>query len=116
MKTFCAQAGCTGIAVDARYCPTHLKNNDEVTAAKVRRSSSTGGWYSLRIWRDRLRPMKLRRNPVCQDCNREVATEVHHLKKFSAGQPGAWTLFVDIDNNTISLCKACHSARTMKGE
>jgi hypothetical protein len=113
VNRFCSEPGCTKLAVNSRWCTDHENNNRVIRAAKAKREQPTEKWYSLRIWRDRLRPMKLRHDPLCQDCGRAVATQVHHIRgEWKNGGPGAWSMFVDFENMQ-SLCASCHSKITM---
>lgn len=76
------------------------------------RGSSTSRGYDA-AWR-RVRVAYLAENPLCADCfphRLTPATEVHHVAKV-ADRPD---LRLDFDN-LKALCKACHSARTAKGE
>lgn len=66
-------------------------------------------FYDTRAWRDRIRPAKLRRNPLCEDCLEqqltEAATEVDHVDGDSAN---------NLPENLRSLCKTCHSKKTAR--
>jgi len=50
-------------------------------------------------------------HPVCEDCKRALATDVHHPIKV-ADRPD---LKLD-PNNMMALCHECHAKRTAKGE
>lgn len=70
-------------------------------------------YWSVR-WR-RLRMAHLAEHPLCVDCQGQgrttPATEVHHVTKRRV-DPNA-----ELDrDNLMSLCKACHSVRTARGE
>lgn len=56
-------------------------------------------------WRN-LRGMYLRRNPVCQDCAKVAAKEVHHI----IGVAEHPELCFETEN-LRSLCKVCHDKR-----
>lgn len=77
------------------------------------RSGRWRRWYSLEIWVKRLRPMQLAKEPLCRECAAKdvvtAATEVDHVKPHR----GDWSMFVDSDNHQ-SLCKPCHSSKTMR--
>lgn len=64
-------------------------------------------WYNRRIWRDRLQPMVLRRDPICVLCNRAVSRIADHIVPFK----GIWELFVDL-TNLRGVCKECHDKKT----
>jgi len=103
---FCSQPGCTFIATNSRFCPGHQENNYQT-------ARNRHPWYNRRIWRDRIRPMKLRMNPMCEDCNIKPATDVHHIDE-SWKETEDWSLFLSLEN-LMSLCHECHSKRTMQG-
>ena len=59
----------------------------------------------------RFRLVVLRECPLCQDCSREAANEVHHIRGL-ANYPDDLC-----DGEQVSaLCKSCHSIRTGRGE
>lgn len=66
--------------------------------------------YHSSRWVYRIRPAKLRRDPLCQCCKAAgrvtAATEVDHLVPLSQGGD-AWA-----QSNLCSLCKPCHSRKT----
>ena len=61
------------------------------------------------------RALKLSASPLCEDCEERGivtgATEVHHVIKISV-RPD---LRLD-QSNLMSLCRPCHSTRTIRGE
>lgn len=84
---------------------THVAPRDDAQRERIRTV------YSTRRWRDRVRPDKLRRDPMCQMCAVTglvtVATEVDHRIAISLGGD-AWD-----ESNLCSLCLPCHSAKSM---
>ena len=64
-------------------------------------------WYSRRLWRDKLRPACIRRDPVCVLCQRSYSTIADHR----IPHRGDWNLFNDLDN-LQGLCKECHDRKT----
>jgi 5-methylcytosine-specific restriction protein A len=66
------------------------------------------------VWR-RLRSIVLANNPLCADCKAQgyttLANEVHHVVKVQDDPSRR----LDV-SNLMPLCKACHSARTARGE
>jgi 5-methylcytosine-specific restriction endonuclease McrA len=71
-------------------------------------------FYDRRIWRDRIRPDQLLREPLCRQCLAQgrivVATEVDHITPISAGGSEI------ADTNLQSLCLVCHSRKTRKDQ
>lgn len=83
----CGRHGCAELTEDA-YCPAHVPPR-----VQGRR------WV-------RLRAAKLREDPVCEICGREVAAEVDHIKEIQdGGHPLDW-------DNLQSLCTRCHRDKT----
>lgn len=65
-------------------------------------------FYASRKWR-KLRRVKIANNPICEECEKAYATEVHHISPLDR----------DYDNrlnydNLQALCKPCHSIETRK--
>jgi 5-methylcytosine-specific restriction enzyme A len=79
----------------------------EPGSSSADQQSGRGRFYDLRVWRDEIRPQKLRRDPLCEAClERDVtepATEVDHID----GNPRN-----NLPENHRSLCKPCHSTKT----
>lgn len=65
-------------------------------------------FYDRRIWRDRIRVRKLRRDPLCEPCSERrlvvVATQVDHRDGDTSNNS---------DENLISTCAPCHSRKTV---
>ena len=85
--------------VDGGRCPAHR--------VVYERKPQSSRKYNLRVWRDVIRPRKLRANPVCEKCSTPerpvVATEVDHMDGDNTN---------DATRNLRSLCKRCHSRKT----
>lgn len=103
----CAHIGCSELTRSI-YCSRHQPKDTQ------RRSSDAAAWhrwYSLPIFRDRLRPEQLLREPFCRECakrgERVRATDVDHV----IPHRGVWRLFAD-PGNLQSLCHSCHSRKT----
>lgn len=64
-------------------------------------------FYDTRRWRGEIRPAKLERNPLCEDCEVlnlvVVATDVDHIDGDTSN---------NADENLRSLCHPCHSSKT----
>lgn len=64
--------------------------------------------YNSKRWQ-MTRRAKLDRTPICERCNNELATEVHHRTAIADG--GAEYAMENLE----ALCKSCHSRET-RGE
>lgn len=96
----CNYPGCPKLTF-GRYCPEHEKLVNK-KYEKTRETAVKRG-YNTR-WR-KLRKMVLNEKPICEECERVPATEVHHLNGDSR------------DNrmeNLQPLCKSCHSKTGVK--
>ncbi len=98
----CRKPGCRNLATDAGgYCPEHKHLADEALALrrsaqdKVRGNAAKRGYGAH--WQ-RVRQLKLRRDPLCAICAR-VAEVVHHRD----GNPRN-----NASGNLMSLCRECH--------
>ena len=99
----CSAPGCNTLVLRGR-CEKH----------KIVRTSTTKHQklYSNARWR-KLRLMQVRRYPLCVGCLEHgittTATEVDHIQPHE----GNLRLMYDV-NNLQSMCKPCHSRKTMK--
>jgi 5-methylcytosine-specific restriction protein A len=115
----CKHCGCTALTRDkSGYCEAHKAEADERKreawrASDQHRGSARERGYTKQ-W-EKVRAMKLSRDPLCEDCEREgryiPAKEVHHIIKVSV-RPDL-RLVMD---NLMSLCTHHHSIRTRRGE
>jgi 5-methylcytosine-specific restriction protein A len=115
----CKHCGCTELTRDqCGYCETHKADADQrkreaYTEADRYRGSARSRGYDKR-W-EKVRALKLRRDPLCEDCKSEgryiPAKEVHHIIKVS-DRPDL-RLVLD---NLMSLCTRHHAIRTRRGE
>jgi hypothetical protein len=107
---FCHITGCPGIARTGVFCEAHKS-----PTARTERARSDP-WYGRKEWRGRwgIRRFKLKRNPICEVCNVNHATQVHHLRD-EWRVTRDWFLFMGGYNMEYlqSLCAKCHSAITM---
>ena len=107
-KRPCAAPGCAALVKSGR-CETHTRVFQR--AQKKAYTPPWGKWYAMPIWKKRLRPGQLARQPVCEMCAAHsiitAASVVDHVKPHR----GNWDLFVDA-GNLQSLCPSCHSRKT----
>ena len=96
----CTFPGCPNLCCGPR-CHEHAYDDKRPSASKR--------GYDRR-W-ERFRQMKLRREPMCEECRRQgrdtPATDVDHIVSLARG--GRHTI-----ENTQSLCHSCHSQKTVK--
>lgn len=104
-KSVCTYPGCRCI-VDRGRCQRHAKEN------RSHRNGKSDPFYSSHSWR-KLRALKISADPCCEDCAKrglvKAADEVHHVVARSVDA----SIAMDIDN-LMSLCKTCHSRRTVR--
>ena len=77
-------------------------NRTETPSRELRRKA-----YNSQAWRD-LRLTYIMAHPMCEDCKRKPAVDIHHIKSFVVNNEIDWGLLLD-DNNLKALCKECHS-------
>lgn len=65
--------------------------------------------YGSKRW-ELLRRKKLNLNPICEQCDRVLASEVHHRVDIQQGGD-VWAMA-----NLESLCKPCHSRTTRRAQ
>lgn len=89
------------------FCPKHLALTRRLYDEE-QRPADLHHFYCSRQWQE-LRDMKLARNPVCEDCQRELAAHVHHVQPVREHPELALAL-----DNLKSLCARCHNRTTAK--
>ena len=97
----CAVPGCPNLASHGGRCAQHKTQRERGTAHERGYSVE---WQRFREW-------FLRCHPVCADCGKEFATEVHHLQKLR-DRPDLRL----VETNCLALSKKCHQRRTNRGE
>ena len=67
------------------------------------------GTYKLYLctnhWKD-IRAKKIEKNPICEFCKKNKATEVHHLRYLD--EEGRPILYREKLKDLVSLCRNCH--------
>ena len=103
----CAHIGCRVLTREV-YCLRHKSKDSSRRSAEA---AEWHKWYLLPIFRNKLRPNQLLREPFCRECARRGervrATDVDHV----IPHRGNWALFID-PSNLQSLCHSCHSRKT----
>ena len=98
----CAEARCPQVATYRGRCPDHARQR---TAARNRHRKESRKVYLSKRWKI-LRRHVLLHNPICQHCDRELATDVDHIVPIEKGGD-AWAL-----SNLHGLCRRCHGRKT----
>ena len=117
----CAQPGC-GRATRDRFCAEHSHGNAQHEADRARhaarRQRGLIQLYKAALWRHRIRPLVLRRDPLCKIgvlCGGHApSTEVDHktpAEIWIEQHGGDEASFYDLDN-LQGACKADHARKT----
>ena len=94
----CTEAGCPNPVLRRGLCATHLTHQGKGYR-------TTKAIYHTRRWL-LLRRHVLHHHPICQHCDRELATDVDHITPLDHdGDP--WALA-----NLQALCNRCHGRKT----
>ncbi|MFH1951787.1 MAG: HNH endonuclease [Pseudomonadota bacterium] len=100
-KRPCRRNGCSELVERGTpFCPAHQKaehkqyNRDRPSARK----QGYDGTY------ERLRRMKLRRNPICERCGEQAARITHHIKPVKTHPELRLVM-----SNLLSVCPTCHN-------
>ena len=90
----CTEPRCPQVATQRGRCPDHARRD-------THRNRQI---YNSKRWRI-LRRHVLHHNPICQHCDRELATHVDHIRPTEQGGD-PWSIA-----NLQALCR-CHGRRT----
>jgi len=67
--------------------------------------------YNTNTWR-KLRINYLINHPICEQCNKELAIDVHHKTEISTASTEEQMKAIGFnENNLMALCKDCHKAK-----
>ncbi len=104
-KKICAKVGCQELVLKSGRCKVH---SSELRATQDSRRERGQKRYGLSSWHKCIRPNQLAQYPLCHHCRNigliTPANEVDHID----GNP--WN---DHPSNLMSLCKPCHSRKTV---
>lgn len=101
----CKEPRCPNIVTGAgRYCQQHAGQDIPWDGARRQRLRL----YGSARWQ-RLRKIKLAKNPMCEICNRQLAVQVHHLLKARDNPEQQFNM-----SNLQSVCLLCHARETQK--
>lgn len=104
----CSVMGCGYTGLEP--CPTHKPKRHRPAKARARHHRE----YNRQPWK-RLSTAIKRQRPLCEDCHAAgrltPSAEVHHVEKWADNPHRAYD-----PTNLRALCKACHAARTARGE
>jgi 5-methylcytosine-specific restriction protein A len=101
-KRLCLEPGCREL-VNRGRCATHAREHER----NIHRAGKKV--YNSKRWKI-LRRHYLNLNPICERCDKTLATDVHHIIDLSeGGEP------YSIDNLS-ALCRSCHSKLTRQGQ
>ncbi len=101
MKRACSEPGCPGFASYRGRCPEHARQRDR----SIHRAGRV--IYNTKRWK-LTRRAKLTQSPICERCEAQLATEVHHRTPIAEGGPE------HAMDNLEALCKSCHSQATRR--
>jgi 5-methylcytosine-specific restriction endonuclease McrA len=93
----CSEAGCQAEVTRGRRT-THAAESDRRRRRRHRDIYATKRWALTRR-------RKLSKNPICERCDSELATEVHH----AAGYDKPYAL-----DGLEALCSRCHARETRR--
>jgi 5-methylcytosine-specific restriction protein A len=99
MNQPCLEPGCPGFAEYRGRCRSHASEY------AARREPVGKAVYNSKRWA-MLRRRKLNLNPICEDCDARLATDVHHRHGVEVDP---WSLA-----GLESLCHSCHSKVTRR--
>jgi 5-methylcytosine-specific restriction protein A len=104
----CRTPTCGGYAVERGYCSVCIAAIPAVDAKELfDKTHPFQHLYYTARWRVKLRPLILRRDPICVVCNHNPSTIVDHV----IDHRGDETLFFD-PANLRGICKPCHDFKT----
>ncbi len=100
--------GCPALVTKTARCPAHAKHGRKHAdqALDRRRGSAHSRGYD-RAWQ-RIRGLKLKRNPICEHCKAKgrttAAKDVDHIVPLPEG--------TNKMDNLQALCRRCHNVKT----
>lgn len=102
----CKYPRCPGIATNGGYCEKH--QSDVKTHGFDRKNKERLSFYGSSKWR-KTRARKLSKNPICEICEHEFSTVVHHIKPAREYPKLRFTF-----SNLQAVCESCHNRESQK--
>lgn len=106
----CLEVGCPRYATGRGRCDEHRRAKErDRSRARREDARERNRFYARKHWLIVARHKKFE-NPICEHCDRELSTEVHHdppLKLLLARGLNPYA-----DEFLVSLCHACHAKQT----
>src|SRR4051812_13740686 len=97
----CATQGCSELVASGR-CPQHQL----LEPTRSHKGGYDWDWQKFRAWF-----LRQREHMICEDCQSAISVQVHHIRKMRECPELRL-----VESNCKGLCKACHDARTARGE
>ena len=86
--------------------PPKKKNNNTKKGESAKHISELV--YNTPTWKNIRRSM-LMCHPLCQNCLRNLASEIHHVKPLTSATDDAELLYLAFDTgNLMTVCETCH--------
>lgn len=111
----CKHPTCANLLPQYGYCSTHQHLGEKTPEEKKQRDRQYDAqsrdkdaqkFYNSAAWRA-TRKNKLAQNPICELCDRRIATEVHHDVPIRSNDPEAKEKRLEY-SNLLSTCSPCH--------
>ena len=103
----CRESRCSEIVEGSeKYCEKHRRLEFQNAFNNVNKERLD--FYGSSRWQ-RIRKLKLAQTPICEVCNRRIATQVHHLHKARDNPDQRYEM-----ENLQSICIWCHARETQR--
>jgi 5-methylcytosine-specific restriction endonuclease McrA len=103
----CKHPTCNALLASHGYCPLHQGDRVKAEADRQRRYDVRRDPRAVKFYRSKewlvARAIALFEHPICRQCGRDVATQVHHIVKLLLD----WARRIDA-SNLWCVCGRCH--------